>query len=118
MVEALNHAEGYIGVDLGIQSSCVAVCKDGILESMPAEDRQAITPSLVFFDAEESILFGQAAEKKAKSFPGRAVYDVKNIIGLAVQDELVRAYRARWHHSAVGTSGWDALEGQQVPCKF
>lgn len=77
-----------VGIDLGTTYSCVGIYKNGMVEIIPNELGNRITPSFVAF-AEEGRLVGEAAKNQASENPEGSVYVVKRLIGRRFQDSEV-----------------------------
>lgn len=78
-----------IGIDLGTTYSCVGIYKNGVVDIIPNELGNRITPSVVAFTDEET-LTGESAKNQASANPTRTVYDVKRLIGRMFTDKSVQ----------------------------
>ena len=70
-----------IGIDLGTTYSCVAVMRNGIVEIIPNDQGNRITPSWVAFTDSERLI-GDAVKHQAAVNPSCTVYDVKRYVCL------------------------------------
>ena len=68
-----------IGIDLGTTYSCVAVMRNGIVEIIPNDQGNRITPSWVAFTQSERLI-GDAAKHQAAINPSCTVYDIKRYV--------------------------------------
>jgi heat shock protein 5 len=78
-----------IGIDLGTTYSCVGIFKNALVEVIPNELGNRITPSVVAFTDEERLI-GEAAKNQATVNPTRTLYDVKRLIGRRYNDKTVQ----------------------------
>jgi heat shock protein 5 len=75
-----------MGIDLGTTYSCVAVKrKSGIIEVIPNENGNRITPSVVAFTDDERLI-GEAALNQRASNPKRTLYHTKRLLGIRFSD--------------------------------
>lgn len=70
-----------LGVDLGTTFTACAVARDGRAEICSLGNRSASVPSVVFLREDETILTGEAAERRALSDPGRVAREFKRRVG-------------------------------------
>ncbi|XP_077966897.1 heat shock 70 kDa protein-like [Styela clava] len=78
-----------IGIDLGTTFSCVAICKNGIVQIIPNEHEKRLTPAYVAFTEEER-LFGDSAKHQAPLNLANTVYNIKHIIGRLYNDQKLK----------------------------
>lgn len=78
-----------IGIDLGTTYSCVGIMKNGIVEILPNDQGNRITPSYVAFTDEERLI-GDAAKNQAASNVNNTIFDIKRLIGLEYSDKIVK----------------------------
>jgi molecular chaperone DnaK len=70
------------GIDLGTTYSCISwVDEHGKPVVIPNAEGELTTPSVVFFESEDSIVVGQAAKDVAHIYPDRVVEAVKRAMG-------------------------------------
>ena len=77
-----------IGIDLGTTYSCLGIYKNGLVEIIPNELGNRITPSVVAFTDDERLV-GESAKNQATINPTRTLYDVKRLIGRRYSDKTV-----------------------------
>lgn len=70
-----------LGVDLGTTYTAAAVARDGRLEICDLGTRSATVPSVVYLDANGTVLTGDAALRRSTSDPTRLARDVKRRMG-------------------------------------
>lgn len=70
------------GIDLGTTYSCIAhVDEHGVSVILPNTEGDLTTPSVVFFESEDSIVVGKAAKEVAALEPDQVVSTVKRVMG-------------------------------------
>ncbi len=80
-----------IGIDLGTTYSCVGYYKaDGIVEIIPNENGNKITPSYVSFMDDQRYV-GDAAKNNSGQNPRNTVFDVKRFMGRKFSESSVQA---------------------------
>jgi molecular chaperone DnaK len=70
-----------LGVDLGTTYTAAAVYRDGQVEIATLGDRSASVPSVVFLKEDETVLTGDAANRRALTEPGRVAREYKRRVG-------------------------------------
>jgi actin-like ATPase involved in cell morphogenesis len=70
-----------LGIDLGTTFTAAAVVRDGRAEVLPLGNRATAVPSLVFLREDESLLVGEAAERRGISEPQRLAREFKRRLG-------------------------------------
>jgi molecular chaperone HscA len=84
-VESEN--EIIVGIDLGTTNSLVAYIKDGSPFAIKDKSgKNALTPSVVHFDADQKVIVGDAAKEKLISDPNNTIYSVKRLMGKSYKD--------------------------------
>ncbi|CAD8189019.1 unnamed protein product [Paramecium octaurelia] len=78
-----------IGIDLGTTNSCVGIFRRGIVDIIPNDQGNRITPSVFAFTDEERLV-GDAAKNQASLNPSRTLYDVKRLIGRKYTDPSIQ----------------------------
>ena len=72
------------GIDLGTTCSCIArVDWHGVPVMLPNPQGDLITPSVVYFENEDSVVIGETAKKLAALEPDQAVFNIKRVMGAA-----------------------------------
>lgn len=73
---------GYqLGVDLGTTFTAAAVARDGRAEMVSLGDRGSAVPSVLFLREDETLVTGDAANRRAMTEPGRVAREFKRRIG-------------------------------------
>jgi len=98
-----------IGIDLGTTYSCVGVFKNGLVEIIPNDQGNRVTPSYVAL-AGDSRLVGEAAKNQVTANPSQTVYDVKRFIGKKFKDQTVQHDMKSVPFKVVDQSGKPAVE--------
>ncbi len=70
-----------LGIDLGTTYTAAAAVRDGRAEMVSLGDRGAAIPSVVFLKEDETLLTGDAANRRAVTEPGRVAREFKRRIG-------------------------------------
>ncbi|RJP20455.1 MAG: molecular chaperone DnaK [Candidatus Omnitrophota bacterium] len=70
-----------LGIDLGTTNSVVAYMEGGSPEIIPNELGDRITPSVVFFQEDGTVLVGKKARRAAGLNPQRSVFSIKRQMG-------------------------------------
>ena len=84
--------ERVIGIDLGTTNSLVAFMYNERPVVIPGEDGLNLVPSVVALDpivnssARPTVVVGNGARKSLISYPDRAIYSVKRLMGRGVED--------------------------------
>lgn len=78
-----------IGIDLGTTYSCVMHHgRDGVDELIRSTDGKEITPSVVCFEADGSVLVGDAAKRQLRMDPDNVVVGIKRHMGTSFDLEF------------------------------
>lgn len=73
---------GYVlGIDLGTTFTGAAVMRDGRAEIMPLGNHSATIPTMVFLREDDSLLIGDAAERRGIAEPARLAREFKRRLG-------------------------------------
>jgi actin-like ATPase involved in cell morphogenesis len=70
-----------LGIDLGTTYTAAAVVRDGRAEIVNLGVRAAAIPSLVFLREDESLIIGEAAERRGAGVPSRLAREFKRRVG-------------------------------------
>ena len=70
-----------LGIDLGTTYSAAAVWRDGRAEIVSLGSRSAAIPSVVFLREDETVLTGEAADRRALTEPDRVAREFKRRLG-------------------------------------
>jgi molecular chaperone HscA len=88
----LQPTELIVGIDLGTTNSLVAYIKDGVPHCVKGQGlRSTLVPSVVHFDAEQSVVVGDAAKEKLVSDPANTIFSVKRLMGKSFKDVAKQA---------------------------
>ena len=90
-----------VGIDLGLNSSCIAVCHNGEVEMIADEIGLRSIPSYVSFDGEERYI-GNAAKQHSKFNPRGGIFDVRKLMGKKFSDASVQNDIKLWPFEVVG----------------
>ncbi|KAJ4760294.1 Heat shock 70 kDa protein [Rhynchospora pubera] len=89
-----------IGIDLGTTYSCVAVWQNNLVEIIPNDQGNRITPSCVAF-TEHGRLVGDAAKNQTDVNPTNTVFAVKRLIGRRYSETSVQNDIKHWPFKVV-----------------
>lgn len=79
--------EVIIGIDLGTTNSLVAYMKDGAPYCVKsAGGKNALVPSVVYFDSQNGVIVGDEAKKHLILDPENTIFSVKRLMGKSYQD--------------------------------
>ena len=71
----------HLAIDLGTTYTAAAVRHSGRSEIVTLGNRSAVIPSVIFLREDETILVGDAANRRALTEPGRVAREFKRRIG-------------------------------------
>jgi molecular chaperone DnaK len=94
-------AETAIGIDLGTSNSCVAVARGSNVQVLPNAYGENTSASVVAFQADGSVLVGNAAKANIIHDPGHTVYSAKRLMGRYYFSDEVRKAQALFSYSIV-----------------
>jgi len=69
-----------VGIDLGTTFSSIAIVNKGVPEIIPSAEGTDLTPSVVFFDGDISVV-GELAKENVEEFPEKVVMFIKREMG-------------------------------------
>jgi molecular chaperone HscA len=76
-----------VGIDLGTTNSLVAYIRDDLPVTVKdATGKNALVPSIVYFDRNDEIVVGEEARKMLVKEPERTIFSVKRLMGKSYQD--------------------------------
>ncbi|XP_055872671.1 heat shock 70 kDa protein II-like [Biomphalaria glabrata] len=84
-----------VGIDLGTTNCCIAVVQNGKVEVVENELSSRLTPNYVSF-TETVRLYGSDAQSQAIMNLCDTIFDVKQIIGRQIDDEIVQKNKIFW----------------------
>ena len=79
-----------IGLDLGTTFSCIGAYRKGTVEIIPNKNGEKITPSVVIFNNDSSILVGEETREFLVKNYDSCIYEIKRLIGRKFTDEEVQ----------------------------
>ncbi|KAF2880595.1 hypothetical protein ILUMI_25576 [Ignelater luminosus] len=92
-----------IGIDLGTTNSCVAVCKNGKVETIPHKMGGFLVPSWVTYTRKE-VLVGDIAKAHGAAYVKSAIFAIKRIIGRKFNDPVVQSAIKTWKFNVLEDS--------------
>jgi molecular chaperone DnaK len=98
-----------IGIDLGTTNSCVAYVQHGIPRVIPTEKGYNTLPSVVGYNPDGTLVFGQSAKERLVLHPKTTLHSTKRLLG--------RHYDSRAVHDLQGFFDFDinsAANGEAV----
>jgi len=75
-----------VGIDLGTTNSLVAVMNGEKPLVIQGDQKDALVPSMIFFDPSGEVYVGQSARSKVISDPTRTIFSVKRLMGKSYND--------------------------------
>jgi molecular chaperone DnaK len=75
-----------VGIDLGTTNSLVGYVRDGVPEVIRDASGDALVPSVVSVDPDNTIFVGREAQRRLLTAPSRTVYSVKRFMGRGIED--------------------------------
>lgn len=88
-----------VGIDLGTTNSLVASVRNGSSQILLDEQNQALTPSIVHYSKDETLV-GQVAAEQAVTDPNNTIISVKRLIGRSLADVMQRYPHLPYHFQA------------------
>ena len=85
---SLQQAEMIVGIDLGTTNSLVAIVHPETKQPICLKEHNAnsIVPSIIYFDENNNIVVGEAAEKMLALFPEKTIFSAKRLMGKSYND--------------------------------
>ena len=71
----------YLGVDLGTTYTAAAVYREGSVRAVTLGNRTSVLPSVVYLREDDSVIVGEAANRRAMSDPERVAREFKRRVG-------------------------------------
>ncbi|MCC6807624.1 MAG: Hsp70 family protein [Deltaproteobacteria bacterium] len=93
-----------IGIDLGTTNSCAAYVQHGIPRVIPTEKGYNTLPSVVGFNPDGTLVFGQSAKERLVLHPKTTLHSTKRLLG--------RHYDSRAVHDLQGFFDFDIVAAQ------
>lgn len=76
-----------VGIDLGTTNSLVAFIENGEPITIKASHgHHSLTPSIIYFDKDDSVIVGDEAKKHLTTDPDRTIFSVKRLMGKSYAD--------------------------------
>src|SRR5688572_15129213 len=97
-------AKRIIGIDLGTTNSCAAYVQHGIPRVIPTEKGYSTLPSVVSFNADGTLVFGQSAKERLVLNPKTTLHSTKRLLG--------RHYDSRAVHELQGFFDFEIVPAQ------
>lgn len=92
-----------VGIDLGTTNSLVATVRSGLSSVLPDEQGHALLPSIVHYNADNTIEVGFAAQKKQNQDPHNTIVSVKRFMGRGLKDIDISQSPYKFSESAEAT---------------
>ena len=91
-----------IGIDLGTTFSCIAVLRNNMVEIIPNEEGENLTPSVVTF-TDEGVLVGEQTLNQLIRNPKKTIYSIKRLMGRKFDDiEVSKDIQSKfWNYDIV-----------------
>jgi len=99
-----------VGIDLGTSFSVASVQRNGRIETIPNDQGNMITPSVVSVSDEGEFLIGDAARNLFAHLPGQTFYGVKRLIGKKFTDKDIQGLIPKLTYSVVKCSKTSTAE--------
>jgi molecular chaperone HscA len=75
-----------VGIDLGTTNSLIATVRSGLAQILPDQDGQALLPSVVHYQADDTVTVGYQAIATALNDPENTIFSVKRLMGRGLKD--------------------------------